>query len=123
MMMILQVCVILSGLIEAVLGIWFAVAGQNHPVVRWLLDLGAPAQGSVGPAPFLGIFLALGCFLAAGLHILVWRWLREDRDEAYALINLYGGFAFLSGIALFAAFASGRSGSGASVAAWGNAPW
>jgi 23S rRNA pseudouridine2605 synthase len=118
MMMVLQMCVILSGVIEAVLGIWLAVAGQSHPVVRWLLDLGAPAQGSVGSAPFIGIFLALGCFLAAGLNVLIWSWLREDRDEAYALINLYGGFAFLGGIALFAAFSTGRGGSGASVAAW-----
>lgn len=117
MMRVLQVCVILSGAIEAAMGIGFAVAGPGHPVVRWLLDLGAPARGPVGSAWFIGIFLALGCFLAAGLHVLIWRWLREDRDEAYALINLYGGFALLGGIALFAAFSSGRGAGGATVAA------
>ena len=115
MAMVLQVLVILSGLIEAGLGVWFVIAGRGHPILQWLFG---PLAARASLAAPISLFLALACFLAAGLHFLIWRWLRDDRDEAYALINLYGGFAFLSGIALFLAFARTRGEVSPPSAAW-----
>lgn len=109
----LYVLIALSGLIEAATGVWLIVAGTEHPFLKWfLLQAGGMPEGS-GPIRFLVFFAALACFLAAGLHFLIWRWLRRDREEAYQLLNLYGVFALLGGIALFMA-AGGLSGFGAS---------
>ncbi len=102
--LILRLLVVLSGLIEGGLGVWFVAAGSGHPFLRWLLESPAGSQTLVGPVRFIGYFLALACFLAAALHFIIWRWLQDERDEAYLLINVYGGFLLLGGIALFAAF-------------------
>jgi hypothetical protein len=107
--MVLRVFVILSGLLEAGAGIWSIFNGDR--ILKQLAGV-APAAPAVTAS---GVFIGLVCLLIASLHYLIWRWLREERDEAYALINLYGVFGFAAGVVLFAAF---RPTGSAALAAW-----
>ena len=106
----------ISGGIELALGIWFAVAGAEHPLLRTL----AGTEGAAPPAwRAVAYFLALACLFAAGLHGLILNWLRREREEAFALMNLYGVFALLSGIALYFALRGGtHPAASLALAAW-----
>jgi hypothetical protein len=106
-MSILKILIAVSGLIDAGAGIWFLAAAKEHPLLGWVIRQGAAgiAEGRLpSSVTFLSVFLGLACLLAAGLQLLALLWLRDEREEAYSLLNLYGGFAVLAGLALFLAF-------------------
>jgi len=107
-MALLRIVLAISGLLDAVAGIWFLAAGGDHPLMRWiaLQAPGAEASGASTGLVFLSVFFALACFLGAALQAVALVWLMQDRDDAYIWINLYGVFALLAGIALFVAFSS-----------------
>jgi len=121
-MSILKILIAVSGLIDAGAGIWFLAAAKEHPLLGWVMRQGAAgiAEGGLpSSAIFLSLFLGLACLLAAGLQLLALWWLRDEREEAYSLLNLYGGFAVLAGLALFLAFTnSAGAGSATPLAAW-----
>jgi hypothetical protein len=111
---LLRILILASALVDAAAGLWFVIAGRAHPLVRGLAGQPGAADGA-----FLAYFLGLACFLAVAIHVLIWRWLTDEREEAYALINLYAGFAVLAGVLLFLAFrAGGVTLQGAALPAW-----
>jgi len=94
---LLRVIIAGSGLLELGLGLWLILGRGRHPWLAWL----SPAGGAPAPwADFGAVFLGLACLLAAALHALALRWHFGEREEAYPLVQIYGGFAILGGLAL-----------------------
>jgi hypothetical protein len=119
MSILLRLLLALSGLIELGFGVSFFVVGSRHPFVVWMLERGG-ASGALGPVlDSVALFLGLACLLAAALHALALRWHMAERDEAYTIVNVYGVFAVLSGIALFMTFSRASAlSNGQAPAAW-----
>lgn len=101
MRLVLRVLLGLSALIELVVGGALLIQRGGHP---WIAALLGRSDQSASELGFLALFLGLACVLGAALQLLALRWHLAERDEAYALINLYGGFLLLGGIALHLAF-------------------
>lgn len=101
MWMTLYVLLAVSALLEIAVGAWFAIAGTGHPFLQWLLESVIGRADLPEPFRFLVYFIALACFLAAALHLLAWRMLRDDRDKGYHLVVIYGAFALVAGVLLF----------------------
>lgn len=110
MKMVLYALVAVSGLIETAIGISFLVWGRSHRLLSWLPELGVRLEDSSSSFDFLIYFAALVCLLGAALHVLIWRWLQEEKEEAHRLLILYGLFAVIGGILLFQAFRGAGSG-------------
>jgi len=102
MSMVLYVLVAISGLIDLVMGVTLVIFGPSHPLLRGITETAATAAPS--GTTLLVLFAALACFAAAALHVLLLRWLIQEREEAYPLLQGYGAFALIGGILLFIAF-------------------
>jgi len=97
----LSTLVAVSGLIDAAAGVVLITLGWDRGFQARLL-------GQVGIAPdsesrqltYLIYIIALGCLLASGVQWVVWRWLREEKEDAHHLLNLYGAFVLVAGVLL-----------------------
>ncbi|MBP6875367.1 MAG: hypothetical protein KBD56_04800 [Candidatus Eisenbacteria bacterium] len=114
-MSILRTLVLLSGLIELLAGISLFGLRETHPFLRPFL------QGQGASGMFIALFLGLAALFAAALHWLMFQWLKQEREEGYLLVNVYGGFATLAGLALFLGYSGlvrGQDAASSSFPAW-----
>ncbi|MBD3235079.1 MAG: hypothetical protein GF330_00045 [Candidatus Eisenbacteria bacterium] len=91
----------ISASLEFAVGVWFAIAGSSHPFLQWLMQSVVGRTDLPEPFRFLAYFIALACLLAAGLHLLAWRMIRDEEEAGHTLVTLYGAFALLGGALLF----------------------
>ncbi|MCK4303900.1 MAG: hypothetical protein KAY24_06650 [Candidatus Eisenbacteria sp.] len=103
---ILCVIVVVSGLIETAAAVSLAIMRWDHPILRRLLDsnsMGISIEFSPDRIDLPIYFAALVFLLCAALHFLALRWLRDEKEEAHHLLNLYGTFSIVGGVLLFLA--------------------
>ena len=99
---VLSLLIVVSCLIEVSIGgslIALAVLSKVHPLLPPVLAISGPGEQT----PFLPYLLALPFFALAVLHLLILRWIRDEKEEGHHLLHLYGATVFIGGILAFLA--------------------
>lgn len=114
MIRILVVLLSLSALLDVVLGVWAGAFWPSY-VRQWLPSIrdaglwGPPPRppgpgGTAGEIRLLGLVLGLCLLCFAALQGLALVWMRRGKEEAYAVVLLFGFWLIASSTVIFAVF-------------------
>lgn len=97
---VLYLLLALSVLADLVLGTWAGAAWGSY-ARTWRLDELVDSDGG----RLLGLVLGLCLFCFAALQILAGWWIRQDKEEGFRLLILFGIYLMVSSVVTFLAFA------------------